>query len=884
MSSREETRVARIGRRIRSRLRALVDRGGAESDLDDELRFHLDMETDYLMRMGLTEQEARRRAQRDFGGVERYRDESRDARGVGAIEDFVRDLRVASRSLRRAPGFALVSIFTVALGIGATTAVFSLIDGVLLRPLPYPNPDALVRIYERSPEFPTTSFAGANFYDLERNTRTLQAAALYASGDETVLGLSQPVRVTLTRVSDRFFDVMGIRPALGRGFLPGEGRGGDRAVVISDRFWKTWLNARPDWENRLLRLDGATLRIVGIMPAGFSFPTGSDLWTVTYDANPSRTAHNWAVIGRLKPGQTLASTQADLDQSFGTLKRQLGKDMDAEGVTLRTLREALTLRIRTLMLVLLGAVALVLLVACANLASANLARGQSQQREIAVRASLGAGRGRLVRQLATEKILLCVVGGLLGIALSWALVRVAVGLGVGTIPAFATVQVDMRVMAFGLVMALLTGLITGVIPALRVTSDLRGSAATGGGGAGRRGAFHAPLIAAEVALATTLVIGAGLFLRSFTKLMSEDPGYSVEQIVLGDVTLPAESYANRAGWAGDTIAITRFFNDALARLRSTPGVGNVALINQIPLGTYSFGTGVMVDGGTEPTKRGLDYRVVDSAYFGVMGIPIVRGRGFTSADRSGSEHVVVVNRAAAEQLWPGINPLGHRIRPPGMDLHGSTWLTVIGVVENVKQNGLDQPSPTQMYVHYLQRPERLQAATLVVRGGASAAAPSMIRTAVAGADRNVLVEITSMEALLGRSVAGRRFSMTVLSVFSALALFLAAVGIYGVLAYAVVQRQREIGVRMAIGLTRGGVIGLILGDAMKAVVPGVLIGLIGAFLATRFIQGMLYGIAAVDPVTYIVTPAVILLVALAASLWPASRASRVDPLIAMRAE
>ncbi len=874
--------MTELGRRLRARVRALWQRKALEQDLDDELRFHLDMEKEYLMRMGLSETDARRRAQREVGGVERYRDESRDARGVGAIEDLVRDLKVGTRSLRRAPGFALVSIFTVALGIGATTAVFSIIDGVLLRPLPYPNPHELVRLYERTAEYPASRFAGANFKDLEQNSKTLRAVAAYSGYDVTVLGFSQPVRAGLGRVSDRFFDVMGVRPAAGRGFLVGEAKGADRdAVVISDKFWRTWLNARPDWQNHLVRLDGATVRVVGIMPRGFSFPDGMDLWIPAIDENPSRTAHNWSVIGRLRDGMSATDVQAELDHLFGGMKARLGRDMDAEGVTIRSLREALTLRVKTLCYVLLAAVGLVLLVACTNLASANLARGESQQREIAVRASLGASRARLVRQLATEKILLCAVGGLLGIALSWILVRTAVALGSGTLPAFATVTIDTRVMAFGLAISLLTGVLTGVLPALRVTSNLRASAT--GGGAGRSASFRRPLIAAEIALATTLVIGAGLFLRSFSSLMAEDPGYAVDQIVLANVELPA-AYENPDGAYGDTTSISRYFTQALSRVRSTPGVQAAGLVNQIPLGTYSFGTRVAVDGGTVMAGEGIDYRVVDSAYFGVMGIPVLRGRTFNSGDRSGTEHVVVVNRATAEKLWPGQNPIGHRIRPPGMDLHANLWLTVIGVIENVKQDGLDQPAPTQMYVHYLQRSERLQLGTIVLRSTTGQAVGPAIRAAAGAVERNALIELTSMEALLDRSVSGRRFSMTVLSAFSGLALFLAAVGIYGVLAYAVVQRQREIGVRMAIGLSRGGVARLIVLDAMKAVAPGLVLGLIGAFLATRFIQGMLYGIAPVDPITYIVTPAVIIGVALLASFWPATRASRVDPMIAMRAE
>jgi predicted permease len=869
---------------LRARLRALFDRKTAEADLDDELRFHLEMETEHQMRMGLPEGEAKRRARVEFGGVERYRDESRDARGVGAVEDLTRDLRVALRSLKRAPGFALISIFTVALGVGTTTAVFSLIDGILLRPLPYPNADAHVRIYERSAKYPASSVSGANFLDIERQSKTLETVAFFSDWPQTILGLAEPVRVDAAVVSARFFDVLRVRPVTGRGFLSDGGRNGEtHAAVISDRFWRQTLSARSDWSTMLLHGDRGDSRIVGIMPPGFSYPTGVDVWVVGTDDNPSRTAHNWSVIGRLEPGARIDDARTELDHLFGALKAQLGKDIDAEGVTIRTLRESLTRRVRTLMFVLLGAVVLVLLVACTNLASANLARGEGQQRELAVRTALGASRGRLIRQLATEKIVLCVAGGLFGIALAWMLVRVAVALGPETLPAFATVTVDMRVMAFGLVIAIATGLVTGMAPALRVTNDLRGVAASGGGGAGKRGGLRGPLIATEIALATVLLIGAGLFLRSFETLLAEDPGYRIQRIELADVALPSAGYTNPKVGYGDTLAVPRFFTQVLRRLRATPGVDAVGIVNQIPLGGSGVGTGFMIDGGTE-IKADADYRVVDSAYFGTIGIPLLKGRIFTSADNAGAAHVVIINREAADKYWQGVDPLGHRIRPPGMDSHRDVWLAIVGVVGNVRHYGLDQPVSPEMYVHYLQRPERMTSASVVVRTSRPTAVAPAMRAAAKEADRNALVEIHSMQSLADHSVAGRRFSMTVLSAFSALALFLAAVGIYGVLAYGVVQRQREIGVRMALGATRGGVRGLILGDAMRAVVPGLAVGLAAAFFTTRFVAAMLYGIAPIDPPTFIVTAAVILVVALGASLWPASRAARVDPMIAMRAE
>src|SRR5258708_3827814 len=436
-------------------MHALFQRGRAEADLDDELRFHLDMETEHQMRMGLSEGEAKRRAHMDFGGVERYRDEARGARGVRAIDGLIRDVRVSVRSLRRTPGFALISIFTVALGVGTTTAVFSLIDGILLRPLPYPNADALVRIYERSANAPTMRFSGADYLDVERQSKTLQSVAAFSDWPQTILGPAEPVRVDAAAVSARFFDVLGVRPEIGRGFVPGEGRSGAmRAAVISDRFWRQTLGERKNWNTMTLHSDAGDSRIVGIMPPGFSYPSGVDVWVVTSDENPSRTAHNWSVFGRLKAGSNVADARGELDHLFGAFKAQLGKDIDAEGATVRALHESLTRDVRTLMWTLFGAVVFVLLVACTNLASANLARGEGQQRELALRTSLGASRGRLIRPMSTAKLLLCLVCGRLGVVLASVLVRVAVTLGPGTLPPFTTVAVDQTLMALGLMVSI----------------------------------------------------------------------------------------------------------------------------------------------------------------------------------------------------------------------------------------------------------------------------------------------------------------------------------------------------------------------------------------------------------------------------------------------
>jgi putative ABC transport system permease protein len=869
-----------LRQRVLRRIRALVRRAAVERELDDELRFHLEMEAEYHMRHGLDPEEARLAALREFGGMTRTKEEAREARGVGALDDLGRDVRFASRSLRRTPVYTIVALLTIALGIGVTTAVFSVVDGVLLRPLPYPQPERLVRLYERNERYPRNQWAGANFNDVRPNAKSFSRMAFYSAWNSTILGGNEPRRARTAAVSTEFFEVLGVRPLRGRALDAGDGTvGGAQVAIVSHAFWQSALGADSAFAQRSLQLGNESYPIVGVMPPGFAYPAGVDVWFSAADANPHRTAHNWSVIGRLAPGATVASASAEVDAILARRKAEFGKAMDAEGVTIVALHEALAATSRTTLLILFGAVACVLLVVCVNLASANLARAESRQRELAVRTALGASRFRLVRQILTENLLLAMVGGAFGAGLAVLLTRLLVNAGGGAIPPFADVRVDGRVLVFGAVVSLLTGVLIGLGPALQTTTDLRG--AIGGAAASpgaRRLRSRALLIGGEVALAFALLTGAGLLIRSMQRVLGQHSGFDVDGIVTADIALPRTTY-------NDSLVIAGFYDRLLPELRAIAGVQSVGLIDQIPLGGSSANSSLHVDGSEELTAEAA-YRIVDSTYFATLGIPLMRGRRFTAADRMGAPHVTIINETMAKKLWPNADALGHRIRPPGMDLHGKEWLTIVGIVGDVRHNGLEIDPEPEMYVHYVQRPERLpEGASVVIRTGAAAEQiSSTVRERIRALDANVPVRMSTMAELMTTSTASRRFSTLVLSGFAALALLLSALGIYGVLAYSVAQRQREIGVRMALGAHHGVVRRMVLRDAMRAVLPGLVAGALLAVALAGVLRSLLFGVGTADAASYVGAAVTLAAVALLASWIPARRATRVDPLIAIRAE
>jgi predicted permease len=869
-------------RRLGRRLRALVSPAAVERELDAELRFHVEMEAEYNERLGLTPDQARDKALRELGDLAQWRRQAGVPRRGRLADAAGRDLRVASRALRRSPAFTAVAVLTLALAIGVTTAVFSAVDGVLLRALPYPQPDRLVRLYERTDRGDRVAFTDPNLRDVRAQTRTLVAVAHYSVFDVTVLGADEPARARAAAVSREFFEVLGVRAAHGRTFAPEEGRdvGGARGVVVSHAFWQRALGGDPRFQERALRVGSDAFPVVGVLPADVGYPARVELWYTEPEGAPSRTAHNWSAIARLAEGASVHDAQAEIDGLLRRLKATHGAEMSAEGALVAGLHAELGRGARTSLLALLGAVACVLLVACVNLAGATLARNETRRREFGVRAALGAGRGRLVRQLLAENLVLAGTGGVLGVALAFGLTRALAMLAPAALPAFATLQVDGRVLAFAAAVTLLTALAVGLAPAWQATRGVEGSVARAGRGAVDGGLLpgRRALIAAEVALALMLLAGAGLLVRSLDALLNEELGFRPARVLAANVALPGALY-------DDTARVSGFFARLGPELRALPGVESVGLINAVPFGGEGGNSGFMVDGGTESVGD-ADYRVVDAGYFPTVGIPLVAGRAFADADGPGAPHALLINQTAARRYWPGTNPLGHRVRFPGMDSHADQWLTIVGVVGDARDDGLDAPPRPAMYVHVLQRPERLrQASTMVLRAGTPPELlTAAVRARVRALDPNVPVQLAPLQTFVARSVAGRRFAAGLLSGFALLAVGLAALGIYGVLAFAVAQRQREIGVRMALGAGRGDVRRMVVRDGMRAVLPGVVLGLAGALAVSRLLRGMLYGVSASDPLTFLSVAAVLTVVALLASWLPARRATRVDPMIAIRAE
>jgi predicted permease len=864
-------------------------RSSAATDVNDELSFHLARRIDELVAIGVPPADARAQAMRAFGDVDDVRHElerltrvrnGRERRGEW-LSDLAYDTRYAARGMRRTWGFTLVALLTLALGIGATTATFSIVNAVLLRPLAYPDADRLVRVWERTERSHRVQLATPNLTDMAEQSRTVSNLAGYLGGSTVVLGGDESVRAEAYGVTREFFGVFGVNPALGRLPVTEEAlANGPRVAVVSYDFWQRHLGSTRDFERRSLDIYGVRYQVIGVMPPGFAYPASAEIWMAReFDAGESRTSHNWQAVGRLTPGASVETARGELDGIMRSLAAQYGSAMNGTGITIMPLAESLTGNVRKPLTLIFGAVAFVLLVACVNLASANLARGESRRQEMAVRAALGAGRWRLARQLLAENLLLAILGGAFALAIGYAFTKTLILIAPSNLPRLDEVRLDAKVAAFTIAIATITGLLIGVLPALQVARTALRDAISAGGRAGiggDGGGSRRVLIGAEVALVVMLLVGAGLTLRSFRTLLERDPGFDAAGVLTIRVDPPGSKYA-------DSVRAIALFDRLLGDAKALPSVQSVGAINILPLSSWHINGGFEMEG----EQRGdASYRVIGGDYFRAMGIPLRRGRMFQDGDRSGAPHVVIVNETAAAKHWPGKDPIGQRIRYRGMDQHRDDWMTVIGVVGDIHQLGLDAPAVAETYVPFTQRPERMQdGATIVMRSTTDPAAlTAAMRDRVRAIDRDIPTTIATFETMVMASVADRRFTMLVLASFGSFALFLAAVGIYGVLAYSVNRRTREIGVRMALGAERGRVLGMILGDGMRSVIPGIGAGVMGALLLSRLISGLLYGVAPSDPTTFAAVVAVIVLVTLAASLVPARRATKVDPMVAIRAQ
>lgn len=801
------------------------------------------------------------------------------------LADSAQDLRHAVRGLVRERGFAAVAILTLALGIGATSAAFTLVRGVLLAPLPYGEPDRLIAVWEESEAGVEMPVAWPNFQDWNRaSLRTIAGIAAYI-GPWTVAvhGGVEPMRASLAQSSGNLFDVLGVAPLRGRTFVAEERvPNGRPAVIVSHAFWRRHLRAREDLSQLSLNVDGAVAPVIGVMPPGFDFPGGVDLWYPA-ELQPSwgtRTAHNFRAIARLAPGAQLASARGEL----GTLARQIGEqepESNAASVVLRPLHEQSVGDAGRALLILMGASTLVLLVACTNLASALLARATRRRRELAVRAALGAARGRLVRQLLAESLLLAGAGAAAGLLLANYAIALLRVVGPHAVPRLNEVAIDGWVLGFAVLLVLLTAVAFGIGPALRATAaqsydTLRGSGRDTASPVARRA--WSTLIGTEVALALLLAVGSGLLIRSFWNVIRVDPGFDGDRTLAVGLDLPQAKYA-------DGEQRVAFYDMLLERVSSLAGVEDAAMTMSLPLTGFDPSGRFDIEGTSEHGDGNASYRVVSPGFFEALRIPVVRGRTFTDADRAGALDVIVINETLAQRHFGAADPIGRRIMTGGMDSRFGDYATIVGVVGNVRHGSLTGPATAGYYLPYMQRPDRIGSATLLVRtAGRPERLARPVRDIVRSLDPDVPLEVSTVRARIGDSVADRRFTLVLLGAFALIALVLAAVGIYGVVSCAVAQRTREVAIRLALGAGRQRVLWLVGRETMTSAVIGVAVGLAGAALLSRVLSSLLYETSPVDPVTFAAVAMVLVGTAWLAVVVPGRRATRVSPMVAMRAE
>ncbi|HJR59240.1 MAG TPA: ABC transporter permease [Vicinamibacterales bacterium] len=801
------------------------------------------------------------------------------------------DIRYAFRRLIKSPAFTVVALLTLALGIGANTAIFSVVNAVLLQPLPYKDPHQIVGLYHLS-EGRRAPLSGPNFTDVRKLNTTLRDAAAYTRSRTILTGRGEPVRLDGAEVSASLFDLLGVAAHLGRTFRADENEPGKTHVaILSYALWQQRFGGDPAAVGKRLTLDGVAHEIVGVMPDRFSFPAARAIWTpLEYSENLTTTQRGaWYLqaVGRTRPGVSVEQVRAEIE----TIGRQLAKQYpdSNEGVDISavSLHEAMVGDLRTAFWILLGAVGFVLLIACVNVANLLLARAASRESEIAVRAALGAGRWRLIRQLLTESLILSLVGGALGLLLAVWGVEALIALEPQGVPRLGEVRVDVEVIGFTMGLALITGLLFGAVPAFQSTRSgisttlkegARGALTTRGGAR-----MRTTLVVAEVALAVTLLAGAGLLIRSFSRLASVDPGFRVQEALTFEVSLPDARYTEEAQQVA-------FFDALLPRLEAIPGVEAAAAVLSLPLSGSSIVLTFEVAGRppVPPSQQpAMQVRVATPQYFQTIGIPLRKGRFFSEDDRSNTPPVVLITEAAAKQYFRNEDPLGKKItlgwgRGPNRPRAGGE---VVGVIGDIKDAGLDEPDPPQIYLAYRQWP--VQGMSLVLKTAVpagSVAEPA--RRAVYSLDGNLPVaNVRTLEELVARSISQPRFYMTLLAVFAGVALTLAAIGIFGVLSYAVAQRTREIGIRMALGARQRAVLGLIVREAMVMASGGVLIGVVAAFLLTEWLVAqLLFDTSPHDPATFVAVAGLLAVVSLAAAYVPARRAARVDPIVALRAD
>jgi putative ABC transport system permease protein len=807
-----------------------------------------------------------------------------------------KDIKYSVRMLVKNPGFTLVAVIALALGIGANTAIFSVVNAVLLKPLPYKNPERLVMLWEQPAQGGRMSVAGLNFLEWRKESRLLEDIMVFSNASFDLTGPDAAERIEGTRASVSYFDMLGGQAMLGRTFQAGDdAASAPRVVVVSHGFWQSRLGGDPAAIGREIKLNDEPRTVIGVMPPDFGDRIETWVWTpiIVDPEQMSVGGRSLSAIARLKPGVTLGQAQGEMSAIAARLAEVRPQFNRGWGVSLVPLHEQVTGNVRLILLVLSGAVGLVLLIACANVANLLLASAARREHEMAIRTALGASRARLSRQVLTESVLLALLGGALGLLLALWGIDLLLGLAPGSIPRAREIGINSQVLGFTLLVSFLTGIVFGLAPAWQ---SLRGdlSAALKGAGKSSSGSFQhsrlrSALVVVEVALAIVLLVGAGLLMRSFVRLTEVDPGFSAGNVLLLEVPLSTTRYS-------EDHQVLRFYDEMFRRVRSLPGVEAAGTTHSLPLGgsdstrPFIIADAPLPDPGTEPSAN---YSVISPDYFRTMGIPVVRGREFLETDNAGAPGVVLINQSLARRYWKDEDPVGKRLRQ-GAVSNESPWLTIVGVVGDVRHGGLDREPRPEMYFSYAQAAMQQSSSiagnrrriTLAVRvDGNPASYADAVRREISGIDKNQPVTgVRTLGETVARSVMPQRFNALLLGIFAGLAVLLAMIGVYGVMNFAVTGRTREIGIRMALGARGADVVRMIVGQGMLLVVIGVIIGLASSFVLTRLIANLLYETSATDPVVFAIIPTLLGLAALIACYIPARRATKIDPMIALRYE
>jgi len=869
------------------RMSGMFNRESRDRDLAEELESHLALHIDDNLRAGMTPEAARRDALLKLGGIESVKEQVRDRRGLPVLEHLARDFRFGVRMLRKDLSFTAIAVLTLALGIGANTAIFSVVNAVLLRPLPFPQAENLVLVWATSAERSSDVASYPDFEDWKAHARRFEGLAAFTTHSVILEGSDQSESVAGLQVTPGFFETLRAQPALGRTFRPEEADvGAPRVALLSDGAWKNRFAGRPDIVGQTLRVNEAACTVIGVMPPGFKFsPDGAEQIYTPLARDPSRTHGFLRVLGRLRSQVPLTEAQAEMNVIASRLAKTYPKTNDGVGARVVPLVTAMVGKGRTGLLIFLGVVAVVLVIACINVAALMSARSAARQRELTVRSALGAGRKRLLQQLLTESTLLSLSGGLLGLLLaSWG-TRLLVALLAQSfpIPRLENTHIDGWVLLFTLVLSVATGILFGSVLAVPAASPdlnevLRESSRTATQGAGGRRA-RSLLVIAEVSLALVLLSAAGLLLKSLLVLRNTAPGFATENLLTVDFSLPKAKYATAAERSS-------FFSNVLARVATHPGVRSAALVADLPLGGGADSLGFHIAGRPDPADGAFSasFNIVSAGYFKTMSIPVRAGRDFTAQDSASSQGVIVVNETAARTFWPRGDALGKQITVPGEGPKGA--LTVVGVTGDVRQTSLGRAPQPEIFLNYAQPGPAWPWLVLVIRTtGDPAVLSGAIRSLAQSVDRDVpLTQVRTMDDVLSGTLAQPRVYTLLLGFFAALALVLAAVGLYGVVSYTVTQRLHELGIRMALGAERRDVVRLVLRQGLGLTLAGTVIGLAGGLAVTQLLTRALPGVQPGDPVMFAAIVLLLIGVALTASYLPARRGSRVDPVVTLRYE